>query len=145
MVHIYDPVRIRHPKLREFAYQAAWIATVAEATSDLEDLLGDVPPAERVLPDYSTPWPWEFDSFVVALSVMTHTQQSAEQSLEELVSNWLEEDPENRPVFRLTLIDPWQERPGIWSEETPEWVRTLGAIVATEHATGNLSSRRPAR
>jgi hypothetical protein len=27
---IDDPVQLTHPKLREFAYQAAWIATVAE-------------------------------------------------------------------------------------------------------------------
>jgi hypothetical protein len=143
MVHIYDPVRIRHPKLREFAFQAAWIATVAEAASDLEDLLADVPPAERVLPDFSTPWPWDFDSFVVAHSVMTHTREAAERSLQDLVVGWLEEDPENWPVFRLTLIDHWQERPGIWSEETPEWVRTLGAIAATAHETILPFRRRP--
>jgi hypothetical protein len=33
---------------------AAWIATLAEAANDLEDLLIDVPPEERVLPDYRT-------------------------------------------------------------------------------------------
>ena len=87
---------------------------------------------ERVLPDYSTPWPWDFDSFVVALSVMTHARQNAEQSLENLLASWLGEDPEDWPVFRLTLVEPWQERPGVWSEETPEWVRILGAI-AHEH------------
>jgi hypothetical protein len=86
MVHIYDPVRIRHPKLREFAYQAAWIATGAEAASDVEDLLIDVPPAERVLPDFRTPWPWAFDAFVVALSIMTHTRQAAELRLEDLLA-----------------------------------------------------------
>jgi hypothetical protein len=145
MVRLYDPVRITHPRLREFAYQAAWIATVAESASDLEDLLVDVPPAERVLPDYSTPWPWDFDSFVVALSIMNHTRQAAEQGLTELVATWLGEDPENWPVFRLTFIDPWQERPGIWSEETPEWVRTLGAIAATARETDDAFGRRPAR
>lgn len=145
MAHIYDPVRISHPKLRECAYQAAWIATVAEAASDLEDLLVDVPSEDRVLPDFSTPWPWDFDSFVVALSVMTHTRQAAEQSLAELVASWLGEDPENWSILRLTLLDPWQERPGIWSEETPEWVRTLGAIAATAHETGDPFGCRLAR
>ena len=140
MVRIYDPARIRHPRLREFAYQAAWIATVTEAASDLEDLLVDVPPPERVLPDYSTPWPWDFDSFIVALSVMNHTREAAEQGLAELVGTWLGEDPENWPVFRLTLIDPWQERPGIWSENAPEWVRTLGTIAATAHARYGLAA-----
>ena len=145
MGRIYDPVQLPHSRLREFAYQAAWIATVAEAAGDLEDLLVDVPPEERVLPDYSAPWPWDFDSFVVALSVMTHTREAAQQSLAALVATWLGEDPENWPVLRLTLIDPWQERPGIWSEETPEWVRTHGAIAATAHATGDSCGRRPAR
>ena len=50
MVRLYDPVRITHPRLREFAYQAAWIATVTEAANDVEDLLVDVPPQDRVLP-----------------------------------------------------------------------------------------------
>ena len=130
MARIYDPAQLIHPKLRECAYHAAWIATVTEAANDVEDLLIDMPPAERVLPDFSTPWPWDFDSFVVALSVVAHAREAAERSLTALVASWLGEDPENWPVFRLTLIDPWQERPGVWSEETPEWIRILGAITA---------------
>jgi hypothetical protein len=140
---IYDPAQLRHPKLRECAYQAAWIATVAEAASDLEDLLVDVPPEERVLPDFSTPWPWDFDSFVVALSVMTHTREAAEQGLEELVATWLGEDRENWPVFLLTVVDPWQERSGIWSEEAPDWIRTLGTIATTAHVKYDPFGRRP--
>ncbi len=78
MVRIYDPASIRHPRLREFAYQAAWIATVAEAAAnDVEDLLIDVPPHERVPPDFSTPWPWAFDFVSVALTVV---QQSCQVS-----------------------------------------------------------------
>jgi hypothetical protein len=142
MVRLYDPVRITHPRLREFAYQAAWIATVAEAASDLEDLLVDVPPEERTLPDFSTPWPWDFDSFIVALSIVNHTREAAEQSLAALVATWLREDPENWPVFRLTLLDPWQERPGIWSEDAPEWVRTLDRIAATAHEKYDSVGRR---
>jgi hypothetical protein len=130
-VRIHEPAQVSHSKLREFAIVAAWISTVAKAESDLEDLLIAVPPAERVLPDFRTPWPWEFDSFVVAHSIMTHTRQAAQQGLAELVATWLGEDRENWPVFRLTLIDPWQERPGIWSEETPAWVRPLGAVATT--------------
>jgi hypothetical protein len=63
-------VQLTHPRLLEFAIVAAWISTVAAAQRDLEELLIDVPPDERILPDFSTPWPWEFDSFVVALSVV---------------------------------------------------------------------------
>jgi hypothetical protein len=141
MSRIYDPVQLKPATLREFAYQAAWIATVAESASGLEDLLVDVPPEERVLPDFGTPWPWDFDSFIVALSVMNHTREAAEQGLEASVATWLGEDPENWPVFRLTLIDPLQERPGIWSEETPEWVRTLGAIATNALETANPFGR----
>jgi hypothetical protein len=143
MGRIYDPVQLTHPRLQELAFQAAWIATVAEAASDLEDLLADVPPEERVLPDYRTPWPWDFDSFIVALSVLQHTREAAEQGLAELAATWLGEDPEHWPVLRLRLIDPWQERPGIWSEATPEWVRTLGSIAATAHETDGPFGRRP--
>jgi hypothetical protein len=55
MVRIDDPAQLTHPKLRAFASQAAWIATLVESANDLEDLLIDVPPEERVLPDFSTP------------------------------------------------------------------------------------------
>jgi hypothetical protein len=116
-------VQLKHPVLRECVYQAAWIAAVAEAADDLECLLGDVPPEERIVPEFRTPWPWDFDSFAVALSVMQFMRDTSAQSLEELVAAWLGEDRENWPVLCLTLVDPWQERPGIWSEQTPEWAR----------------------
>jgi hypothetical protein len=145
MARIYDPAQLSHPRLREFAVAAAWISTLDEAANDLEDLLVDVPPAQRLLPDYSTPWPWDFDSFVVALSVMTHMREASEQGLEELVAIWLGEDRENWPVFCLTLVDPWQEHPGIWSEQSPEWVRTLGRIATTAHEKYDPFGRRPTR
>jgi hypothetical protein len=52
MGRIYDLAQLKPAMLRECAYQAARIATVAEAVSDLEDLLGDVPREERILPDF---------------------------------------------------------------------------------------------
>jgi hypothetical protein len=111
MVRIYDPAQLSHPWLREFAIGAAWIATLAESANDLEDLLIDVPLEDRVLPDYSTSWPWDFDSFVAALSVMNHAREAAEQGPEELVATWLGEDRENWPVLCLTLVDQWQGHP----------------------------------
>jgi hypothetical protein len=57
MIRIYDPVQLKPARLRDCAYQAAWISTLAESANDLEDLLSDVLPKERVGPDYSTPWP----------------------------------------------------------------------------------------
>jgi len=29
----------------------------------------NVPPEERELPDFSTPWRWDFDAFVVAFTI----------------------------------------------------------------------------
>ena len=50
MARLYDPVQLTHPQLHEFAVVAAWIATVAEAASDLEDLLVDLPPRSGSCP-----------------------------------------------------------------------------------------------
>jgi hypothetical protein len=102
-----------------------------------------VPPEERIVPDFRTPWPWDFDSFAVALSVMTRTRQIAEQSLEEMVAAWLGEDRENWPVLRLTLIDPWKELAGVWSADTPEGVRTFGTIATSAHVKYDPFGRRP--
>jgi hypothetical protein len=143
MVRIYDPAQLRHPRLREFAVVAAYISTLAESVNDLEDLLVDVPPEERVLPDFMTPWPWDVDSFVVALTTVQETRRASERDLEELIAIWLGEDRENWPVFCLTLVDPWQERPGIWSEKSPGWVRTLGAIATIAHEKYDPFGRRP--
>jgi hypothetical protein len=142
MPRIYDPAQLTHPRLREFAI-AAWISTLAESANDLEDLLVDVPPEERVLPELSTPWLWDFDSFVVALSVVNDMREASDQGLEELVATWLGEDPENWPVLRMTVIEAWQELAGIWSADTPEWLRTLDAIAATAHAKDDPFGRRP--
>jgi len=57
MARIYDPAQLSHVRLREFAVVATWISFIVAADEDLEDLLTDVPPEERVLPDVSTPWP----------------------------------------------------------------------------------------
>ena len=110
---ILRPVQLTHPRLRAFSIHTAWIATVTECLNDFEDLLVNVPPDERVLPDFSTPWPWACDSFIVVYSVAKETRDAAQEGLEESVAAWLGEDPENWPVLRMTLIDPWQERPGL--------------------------------
>jgi hypothetical protein len=143
MARLYDLAQLTHPRLREFAVVAAWISTIVAAGEDLEDLLSDVPPEERVLPDYSTPWPWDFDPLVVALKVVQLNREAAESGLEELVATWLGEDPENWPVLRLTLIDPWKDLAGLWSEKTPEWIRTLGTIATDAHVKYDPFGRRP--
>jgi hypothetical protein len=143
MARIYDLAQLTHPRLREFAVVAAWISTIVAAAEDLEDLLSDVPPEERVLPDYSTPWPWDFDPLVVALKVVQLNREEAESGLEELVATWLGEDPEHWPVLRMTVIDPWKDLAGLWSADTPEWIRTFGTIATTAHIKYDPFGRRP--
>jgi len=36
----------------------------------VEDFIVDVPSDERVLPDVVTPWPWDADPMVIALSMV---------------------------------------------------------------------------
>jgi hypothetical protein len=76
-------------------------------------------------------------------SVVQHNREAAEQSFEELVATWLGEDPEKSPVLHLTVIDPWKELAGIWSENMPEWVRILGTIATTAHVKYDPFGRRP--
>jgi hypothetical protein len=144
MEPIYEPDGLTDPKLREFAVIAAWIATLAETVDELEDLLIELPREEPLMPDFHTPWPWEFDPMAVARAVVKTHRTEVVHALEELVATWLGEDPEHGPVFQLTLVAPWQERPGIWSEDTPEWIRTFATIAKTAHAKrGSFDRRSP--
>jgi len=43
-------------------------------------------------------------------------------------------------VFRLPLIDPWHDWPGVYSEETLEWVHILGATATTARDNRPLRS-----
>jgi len=85
----------------------------------------------------------KFRFLVVALSLVQDFRHEAKQSLEVLLATWLSEDRENRPDLCLTLVDIWQEWPGIWSEETPEWVCILGAIATTAHVKDGPFGRCP--
>ena len=78
---IDDPVHLQQPKLREFAFQAAWIATVAETDADLDNLLVDLPPDEPLLLDFTTSWPWDVDPMAVARSLVQASRDAAAQKL----------------------------------------------------------------
>ena len=80
---------------------------------------------------------------MVARSLVQGFREESETSLEDLLATWLSEDRENWPVLCLTVIDPWHERPGIWSEETPEWVWIPGRIATTAHEKYDFFGRRP--
>src|SRR4051794_14351487 len=131
VVRIDYPVQLTHPKLQEFAVMAAWLSVLAETARELEDLLADVPPEERQLPDFRTRWPWYFHDLAITHFVVQGSREEGEQLLAEQLAPWIAEDRENWPVVRLTLIDPWQERPDLWSEETREGVRILVTCATT--------------
>ena len=135
MVRIYDPAQLTHPTLREFAVMAAWISVVAQTVQELEERTIDLSPEERALPDLSTPWPWAFDPLRVAHVLVQMNRGEAASGLVELLAAWMGDDRENGPVWRLTLIDPWQEPAGIWSAQTPAWIRILAGCAATAPAT----------
>jgi hypothetical protein len=78
---IYDNARLRQPQLREFAFHAACIATVAETVNDLADLLVDLPPDAPLFPDFTTPWPWDVDPMAVARSLVQASRDAAAQKL----------------------------------------------------------------
>jgi hypothetical protein len=124
-----DPAQIDHPDLRAFAVQAAWVAKLEDAVEVLEDLAVDLMDEEH----RSELEPWEEDPLEVALSVVHANFEEAEQALEARVTKWLAQDPEHWPIFRLVVLDPWQEQPGRWREDAPGWVRSLGTNAALAH------------
>ena len=70
--------------------------------------------------------PWEADPLEMAWSVVQTTFEEADQALEARVTEWLAQDPEHWPIFRLVVLDPWQEQPGQWRKDAPGWVRSSG-------------------
>ena len=76
---------------------------------------------------------WDEDPLEVALSVVNANFEAADQELEARVTEWLAKDPEHWPIFRLVVLDPWQEQPGQWREDVPGWVRSLGTNTALAH------------
>ena len=129
MTRSADPADIDHPQLREFALQAVWVAQLEEATGVLEELMTDLADDE----DQTGRASWEADPLEVAWSVVQTTFEEADQELEARVTEWLAQDPEHWPIFRLVVLDPWQAQPGRWREDAPGWVRSLGTNTALAH------------
>ena len=95
-----------------------------------------MPPDERVLPDFSTPWPWACDSFIVVYAVAKESATSLKKGLEESVATWSGGGSRGRARVANDGSIP-AERPGIWSAETPEWIRTLGTVAGTHTTNTN--------
>ena len=109
MVRISDPMHIQHPQLQQFAGHAAYFAKSAEAIADLNDLCDDLPDEERFEPARHEGWYEDADSVAVAVHCLVTTYRECLKFLEEMISIWLTEDPENWPVLRLVLLDPWSD------------------------------------
>jgi hypothetical protein len=62
-----------------------------------------VPPDAPLLPDFSTPWPWDSDTMAVARSTVQASRDAATKDLRDRLASWLGKDPENWPLVRLTL------------------------------------------
>jgi len=138
MLPIGEPARIDHPRLRDLAEQAVWVAKLEEAMEVLEDLAGDA------YPDASTDAPAEGvddDPLAVAWEFVQARWEDEDRGLEERVVTWLAADPEHWSIFRLILLDPWQVAPGQWRSGTPRWVRTLGTDTIIAHFRDDPSGR----
>ena len=95
----------------------------------LEDLVIELE-VEQPSPDAE---PEEQHPLEVALALVEVTFEDADRELEARVTEWLAEDPEHWPMFRLVVLDPWQEQPGRWREDGPGWARSLGTNTALAH------------
>jgi hypothetical protein len=103
-----------------------------EATGVLEELMTDLADDENDEERARRAF-WEADPLEVAWSVVQANFEEADQALEARVTEWLAQDPEHWPIFRLVVLDPWQVQSGQWRKETPGWVRSLGTNTALAH------------
>ncbi len=115
MTQISDPTQIDHPDLREFAVQAAWVANLEDAVGVFEELVVDLVDEEQC----SDLEPWEEDPLEVALSVVYANFEAADQELEARVAEWLAQDPEHWPIFRLVVLDPLARAAGAVARGRP--------------------------
>jgi hypothetical protein len=131
-----EPDQIDHSALRELAMAAAWVANLSNAIDALEDLVGDSDDdaaAEGGNPE---------DPLFIALSVVEERWEDEDRELERRLTTWLAEDPEHWPIFRLVVLEPWQERPGVWIAGVPDWVRALATDAILAHFQHDPYGRR---
>ena len=141
MRSITDPAQVDHPILQELARRAAWVAKLEGAVEALDDLvidLGDDRP-EGACPAPDSP---DEDPLSFALSVLQSVYEEADRELEADAIAWLAENPEHWPIFRLVVLDPWQEEPGRWRAGAPCWVRVLATDTVLGHFQQDPYGRR---
>ena len=69
----------------------------------------------------------------MALSASNANVEEADQALEPRLAEWLAQGPEHWSIFRLVVLDPWQEEPGRWREDAPGRVQSIGTNIALAH------------
>ena len=137
MVRVTEPADIENEPLRDLAVRVAYDAKLGEAMAELEMLCDDLPPAER--------FPRDEDDLTIteetdALDVVRHLLllwglPQMKAFLEEAVAMWLEEDPENWAILRMTVILPWQDSAGGRQADVPDWMLFFGAFAAGAEET----------
>jgi len=146
VTRISDPTQVDHADLRELAVQAAWVAKLEDAVGALEELVVDLVDEDRPA-DVKV---WDENPLEVALSVVHANFEAADQELEARVTEWLAQDPEHWPIFRLVVLDPWQEQPGQWREDVPglvagrssSWNRRPNSVFSNSVRISRISSSR---
>ena len=136
------PADIDHPRLRELAEHAVWVAKVEAAVDALGEILW--PPGLDDESDEEDPHADEDDEDPLALAseLVEERFEEDDRALEAELIAWLAEDPEHWPIFRLVLLDPWQHEPGRWREGVPRWVRVLSADTVLAHFQQDPYGRR---
>src|SRR5262245_39777750 len=127
MARIRDPQRIDHATLRAMAIAAVWVSELEAAARQLEafiDVSEDRPDDIEV---------WEDDQLAIAHSISASRFEEADRDLEARAAEWLAQDPEHWPMFRLIILDPWRTPSGHWRRDTPAWVRVLSTNVVHSH------------
>ena len=142
MARISNPTHVDNPELRELAIHAAWVAKLEDAVAILEDLVFAADNDEEEIELDADLEPWEEEPLAVALDVVRANAEEADRVLEGRVTEWLAQDPEHWPIFRLAVLDPWQERPGQWRDDVPGWVLSLGSDTIIAHFQQDPHGRR---
>jgi hypothetical protein len=119
------------------ALRAAWVAKLEDAVNALQDLVEDLDdvaaPSDAEHDGDGEDETQEEDPLAVALGVVEERYEEEDRELEGRLIAWLSEDPEHWSIFRLVVLDPWQERPGVWRAGAPGWVRALATDAALAH------------
>ena len=137
MPPITDPQAIEHPTLRELAREAVWVAKLEDAVGALEDLIADLleplTDVDASLTSEDQAADEEEDPLQVALSVVASAHEEADAALEDRLANWLAEDPEHWPIFRLALLEAWRDERGSLNPAAPGWIRVFATNAALTH------------